>query len=204
MKTLDCDHRFVAIRLPPCAGSPPTAELMRLHHTSVPLVVTSPTVEDDGLYHFTFPEPFPAHIPYPARGVWKLSVTTGCGCYEALVYVNCPAPMFEPVHTPTAVNGPSIECCLLDTDIIFDVTSLSPPTIDVPEYSGATLLVDDAAAYAVRLNSAVTGQYQWIDDSGIVLASGTYGANGTTQYHDIELTCATYALRPVVPAPEEE
>lgn len=200
MKTLDCEHPTIALRLPPCAGSEPTVELTRPHHATVPMTRAA-VAGDDGLYHFSFPAPFPAHIPYPARGVWKLAALTGCGCYESNVYVNCPAPMFESVHTPSLPNGPSQECCIDENDLLFTISSLEPPTVDVDGYPSAQLLVNEAASYALRLNdAAVGGLYTITNESSVVLASGSFSALGTTQYHALDLTCATYILK--LPTPE--
>lgn len=202
MKTLDCEHPTIALRLPPCAGSEPTVELTRPHHTTVPMTRVA-VAGDDGLYHFSFPAPFPAHIPYPARGVWKLSALTGCGCYESNVYVNCPAPMFNSVHESTPVHDASQECCIDENDLLFTISSLEPPTVEVDGYPTAALLVNDAASYALRLNdNNVTGLYTITNESGVTLASGTFGPLGTTQYHPLDLTCATYVLkRPNPPEP---
>lgn len=202
MKTLDCEHPTIALRLPPCAGSEPTVELTRPHHTTVPMTRVA-VVGDDGLYHFSFPAPFPAHIPYPARGVWRLAALTGCGCYEANVYVNCPAPMFESVHMGTPAHDASQECCIDENDLLFTISSLEPPTVEVDGYPLAALLVNDAVSYALRLNdNTVTGLYTITNESGVTLASGTFGALGTTQYHPLDLTCATYVLkRPNSPEP---
>ena len=188
MKTLDCEHTSLALRLPPCAGSTPTAELTRANHVSVPLVQTG-----DGL--FSLPDPFPAHIPFPARGVWQLNAETGCGCYTSPVYVDCARLQLAGVHTPTAPIGPSQECCVDEDDLLFEVTNLSPPTVTVSGYPSAQLLVDDGAGYALRLNAAVAGNYAILNESGVELARGVFGASGTTQFHVLDLTCATYILQ---------
>lgn len=199
MKTLDCEHPTIALRLPPCAGSEPTAEITRAHHTTVPL--TRVLVDaDDGLFHFSFPDPFPAHITFPARGVWALSALTGCGCYTSNVYVNCPAPMFASTHTATDVHDASQECCVDEDSILFTISSLDPPTVTVDGYPTAALLVNDAASYALRLNSELTGPYTILNESGVVLATGTLGGLGTTQFHALDLLCTTYVLQ--LPAPE--
>lgn len=192
MRTLDCERTTVAISVPPCAGNTPTAELQRANHVTIPLALTS----DGELHTFAFPNPFPANIPFPARGVWKLSVETGCGCYEANVYVDCPAPMFVATHEASLVGGPSTECCADDNDILLHVTALAPPSVEVDGYPTATLLVDEAASYAFRLNDALMiGPYAITNESGVELAAGTFQALGTTQYHDLDLTCATYILK---------
>lgn len=194
MKVLDCNNTSVTIIVPPCAGDTPVAELQRANHVTVPLTGNA---EGD----FTFPSPFPANIPFPARGVWRLSVNTGCGCYEANVYVDCPAPMFESRHEGSLVGGPSTECCVDENDILLHVTALAPPSVEVDGYPTATLLVDEAASYAFRLNDALmTGPYTITNESGVELAAGTFGALGTTQYHDLDLTCTTYVLK--LPNPE--
>ena len=206
MKRFDCDEQSTNLKLPPCAGAFSTvvAKLVRLHHIDVPLELTQSTVDPE-LIEVSIPDPLPANVPYPKRGVWKLSVQTDCGCYEAPVYVDCPPPALAGVHTATSNQGPSIECCIPEDAITFTVLSLSPPTIEAEGYPTAALLVDDGAAYAVRLGvTAPWVGYQWINEDGFVLATGTFGPLGTTQYHDIELTCATYALIAPAPAPEEE
>ena len=197
MKTLDCEHPTIALRLPPCAGSEPTAELTRAHHTTIPLERTQPVVDDDGLFHFSMP----SGVPFPARGVWKLSANTGCGCYEANVYVNCPAPSFEGAHMATPAHDASQECCIDDNDVLFTISKLDPPTVDVEGYPTAALLVNEAASYALRLNdNSVTGLYTITNESGVVLASGSFSGLGTTQYHPLDLMCATYVLK--LPPPE--
>ena len=204
MKRLACDAQSTDLKLPPCAGafSAVVAKLVRLHHVEVPLDLVQSTVDPE-LIEVSIPDPLPANVPFPKRGVWKLSVQTDCGCYEAPVYVDCPPPAFQSVHTGTPNQGPSIECCIPDDALTFTVTSLSPPTIEAEGYPDAQLLVDDGATYAVHLGvTAPWVGYSWINEDGIVLATGTFAALGTTQYHDIELTCATYAL--IQPAPEEE
>lgn len=198
MKKLDCDNQSTDLKLPPCAGafSTVSAKLMRLHHVEVPLDLVQSTVDPE-LVTFSIPDPLPSNVPYPKRGVWKLSVQTDCGCYEAQVYVDCPPPAFAGVHTGTPNQGPSTECCIPDDALTFTVVSLSPPEIEAEGYPDAELLVDDGAAYAVRLGvTAPSATYRWINEDGVVLATGTFGAQGTTEYHDIELTCATYALLP--------
>lgn len=198
MKKLDCDNQSTDLKLPPCAGafSTVSAKLMRLHHVEVPLDLVQSTVDPE-LVTFSIPDPLPSNVPYPKRGVWKLSVQTDCGCYEAQVYVDCPPPAFAGVHTGTPNQGPSIECCIPDGALTFTVVGLSPPVIEAEGYPDAELLVDDGAAYAVRLGvTAPSATYRWINEDGVVLATGTFGAQGTTEYHDIELTCATYALLP--------
>lgn len=206
MKKLDCDEQSTDLKLPPCAGafSTVTAKLTRLHHTEVPLDLVQSTV-DEHLITVSIPDPLPANVPFPKRGVWTLSVQTDCGCYEAPVYVDCPPPAFAGVHNPTASQGPSTECCIPEDALTFTVLSLSPPEIEAEGYPTAALLVDDGAAYAVRLGVVAPWvNYRWINEDGVVLATGTFGPLGTTQYHDIELTCATYALIAPAPAPEEE
>ena len=206
MKKLDCEEQSTNLKLPPCAGAFSTvvAKLVRLHHIDVPLELTQSTVDPE-LIEVSIPDPLPANVPFPKRGVWKLSVQTDCGCYEAPVYIDCPPPAFAGVHTATAAQGPSIECCIPEDALTFTVLSLSPPTIEAEGYPDAGLLVDDSASYAVRLGVAAPSvSYRWINEDGVVLAEGAFGALGTTQYHDIELTCATYALLPPAPAPEED
>ena len=198
MKKLDCDNQSTDLKLPPCAGafSTVSAKLMRLNHVDVPLVLTQSTV-DEHLITLEIPDPLPSNVPYPKRGVWKLSVQTDCGCYEAQVYVDCPPPAFAGVHTGTPNQGPSTECCIPDDALTFTVVSLSPPAIEAEGYPDAQLLIDDGAAYAVRLGvTAPSATYRWINEDGVVLATGAFGAQGTTESHDIELTCATYALLP--------
>lgn len=198
MKKLDCEDQSTDLKLPPCAGafSTVSAKLMRLHHVEVPLDLVQSPINPE-LVTFSIPDPLPSNVPYPKRGVWKLSVQTDCGCYEAQVYVDCPPPAFAGVHMGTPNQGPSIECCIPDGALTFTVVSLSPPTIEAEGYPDAELLVDDGAAYAVRLGvTAPSATYRWINEDGVVLATGTFGAQGTTEYHNIELTCATYALLP--------
>lgn len=203
MKRLDCQNQSTDMKLPPCAGALADVEavLVRDSCTPVPLTLT-----DHGSYiTVAIQNPLPPSVPFPRRGVWTLSVKTKCGCYEAAVYVDCPGPQFLPVHDASLPIGPSTECCIPDDALTFTVTSLSPPTIEAEGYPDATLLVNDAAAYAVRLGViAPMVNYRWINEDGIVLATGTFGALGTTEYHDIDLTCATYALLPPVPVPAPE
>lgn len=206
MKRLDCDEQSTNLKLPPCAGAFSTvvAKLVRLHHVEVPLELTQSETDPD-LITVAIPDPLPSTVPYPKRGVWTLSVQTDCGCYEAPVYIDCPPPAFAGVHRPTASQGPSTECCIPEDALTFTVLSLSPPEIEAEGYPDAELLVDDGAAYAVRLGVAAPSVgYRWINEDGVVLATGTFAALGTTQYHDIELTCATYALLPPAPAPAPE
>lgn len=197
MKQLDCNHRTITMKLPPCAGAFSTAKLTRLHHVDVPLTV----VQLDGLITLSIPDPLPSSVPYPKRGVWSLSLQTDCGCYEALVHVDCQPPAFAGVHTQTPFVGPSTECCIPEDALTFTVTNLSPPTIEAEGYPDAELLVNDAASFAIRLGvTAPSVGYTWIDSDGAVLATGTFGSQGTTQYHEIDLSCTTYALIP----PEQE
>lgn len=198
MKRLDCEEQSTNLKLPPCAGAFSTvvAKLVRLHHIEVPLELTQSETDPD-LITVAIPDPLPSTVPYPKRGVWTLSVQTDCGCYEAPVYIDCPPPAFAGVHRPTAAQGPSTECCIPEDALTFTVTSLSPPTIEAEGYPDATLLINDALNYAVRLGvTAPSVSYRWINEDGVVLATGNFGAFGLTQYHDLELTCATYALLP--------
>lgn len=186
MKRLDCATDTLDLTFPPCGGSTPEAELCRLHHTSVPLVRT-----ETG---FRFPAPFPSHIPFPARGVWTLTVTTGCGCYTAHVYVDCPPPAFTAEHTATEAVGPSTECCVPDGALAFTVTALDPPTVEPDTY---TLAVDEAAAYTLTLTLTelpADTAYRWLDADGYLLAEGTSTSEGATQPHDIDLTCGDYYI----------
>ena len=200
MKRLDCEEQSTQVKLPPCAGALAlvTATLTREGHTAVPLVLTE---QPNDLITVAIQDPLPANVPFPKRGIWRLNIQTPCGCYEAPVYVDCPAPAFVATHTPTLVNGPSTECCVPEDALTFTVTSLGPPTLEAEGYPDAVLLMDDSAAYAVRLGVvAPTLGYRWVNESGVTLATGTFGALGTTEYHDIDITCATYALLP----PEED
>jgi hypothetical protein len=199
MKRLDCDEQSTNLKLPPCAGAFSTvvAKLVRLHHVEVPLVLTQSATDPD-LITVAIPDPLPTNVPFPKRGVWMLTVQTDCGCYEAPVYIDCPPPAFAGVHEGTLTEA-STECCIPEDALTFTVTSLSPPKIDTEGYPDSELLIDDGLAYAVRLGvTAPSVTYRWIDEDGIVLATGTYGALGTTEYHDLDLICATYALLPPV------
>lgn len=182
MKVLDCENPSVQISLPPCAGDTAVVELQRANYTTVPLALT-----EDG---YAFPDPFPANIPFPARGVWKLTAVTGCGCYETDVYVDCPAPQLVPLHTPTA-NAEVIVCCEPDDAIGFSIETLDPPVVEVDDYPDAELVVDGDTAALDLGDASVTGGYTLYDDDGIPITEGEFTA-GVTEYH--ELTCTHYYL----------
>lgn len=197
MKTINCLTSEVALKLPDCAGelSSTVSFLSRKGHAAISLTLEQGAAP--GVVRIIIPDETDS---CPARGVWTLNVQTVCGCYEAQVYLDCPPPALAGVHTPTASQGPSIECCIPEDALTFTVLSLSPPTIEAEGYPDAGLLVDDSASYAVRLGVAAPSvSYRWINEDGVVLAEGAFGALGTTQYHDIDLTCATYALLPPAP-----
>lgn len=191
MKRLDCVAASTNISLPPCAGAfaSTTTTLQRAGHANVALTLTNHTD------YLTVAIP-PGTTPWPARGVWVLNVQTTCGCYTAQVYVDCPAPQLTGVYSPTGTGLPAVTCCAPPGSIAVDVLSLNPPELEVEGYPNATLLVDDGAAYAIRLGSPVTGLYRWLDEDGNLLASGSYGSNGTTAFHPLDLTCGTYYLAP--------
>lgn len=138
-------------------------------------------------------------MPFPRRGVWTLNVKTACGCYEALVYVDCPPPRFLPVHTPSGYTGPSTECCIPEDAITFEVRKLEGEIEVYAEgYPDAVLTFSEQNGYQLTLGvTAPSLRYQWIDADGNLYASGAFGAQGATQFHQIDLTCAMYALVPV-------
>lgn len=197
MKRIDCETNDVSLKLPPCAGAllSVTATLTRPNYISVPLIVSQSLTDADQLL-LTLPVPT-VQVPAPARGVWTLIVTTPCGCFTAPVYTDCPPPQLAGVHYPTAITGPSIECCIPDNAISFWVTTLDPPTVEAEGYPAATLALNDALnfQFSTHVTPGFT-QYDWIDEDGFVLATGAFLPNGTTQFHDIDLTCALYALVP--------
>ena len=91
MKRLDCEEQSTQVKLPPCAGALAlvTATLTREGHTAVPLVLTE---QPNDLITVAIQDPLPANVPFPKRGIWLLNIQTPCGCYQAPVYVDCPAP----------------------------------------------------------------------------------------------------------------
>lgn len=182
-----------------CGGDVANVEASLIRVGCPKLLLTVAPVQDT-LQHFTvaIPDPLPPGVDFPSEGVWKLSVLTACGCYDMSVYVECPGPSAPGTHHITPGSEGWIECCLPDDALTFKVTSLSPLVVKAEGYPDAALLHSDAG-YAVRLGvTAPSVQYHWTDANASVLASGTYGGQGTTLYHKIDITCATYALIPVV------
>lgn len=86
---------------------------------AIPLTVTL----DPSTQHQQLSLPHPLPPPYgprpsgqpsiPMKGVWRLDITTPCGCFTALVTVDCCPPGFIGLHTPTLARldgEPEVEC----------------------------------------------------------------------------------------------
>lgn len=100
MRIVPCDETDIHLSEVPCDGQITRAEIVALGRGAVPLSIHAGPV-------LRLPSPRPQH------GVWTLRVTTPCGCFTGPVYLDCPAPRPEAVHTPTssAPEGPTPVCC---------------------------------------------------------------------------------------------
>ena len=102
MIVIDCQDPLVRLVLPPCVAEIETAYLVREGFDAIPLA-GAPT--DTGMQLTGVPDDI-------ARGVWHLSLSTNCGCYDAPVYVDvCRAPRFEGTYEPTSAPPPTVVCC---------------------------------------------------------------------------------------------
>lgn len=197
MKVLGCLERSLELQLPPCGGDAGAVEasLIREGCTKYDLLITE-DAQVPGRLTIAIPDPLPVGVKFPTEGVWTVFVETGCGCFQMPVFIECPAPTATAEHFKTPGNEGWQECCLPDNAATFKVTRLSPPTIVAEGYPVAQLLVN-GTEYAVQLGvTAPSANYRWVDANAVVLATGSYAALGTTQYHSLDLTCATYALLP--------
>jgi hypothetical protein len=196
-----CANPTLRLRLPSCAKIITAATLSRPDHPLITLTPPTQTVPGDVAL---------TGIPDDApRGVYTLALTSDCGCYSTLVYLNvCPPIAFVPTHTPTGATQQSIECCEPDTqpdwDTIpvvaaFHVTQPTPGTylltLDPPVPEGLALsysvLTDTLTVTLASPAPADPQDIYLIDSSGIILATG--------QSPDLTLTfdlrCASYWLQ---------
>lgn len=196
MVIVDCDPLTIPLFLPACAGEGPfTATLTRCGGDPVTLVAAL----DVPTQQLTL-SGIPADT---ARGVWRLSVTTSCGCYSSMIYLDlCRAPGFVPVHTPTPGVGEEQQVCCDPEGVLGHVTvaSLGP-------YTGPqTLTVDGETVDGATLDATglvLTVTFNALPAAAVVLRN-SYGDVVATMPAalvvvftvDEPLPCDTYSLAP--------
>lgn len=102
MQRLACGQAL-NLQLPGCAEEPTTVVLQRAGFADITTTISATTEPDE--IRVT-----PAS--QPARGVWRLQVTTPCGCYSAQIAVDACKPIgFSPTHSASREPGLVTVCC---------------------------------------------------------------------------------------------
>ena len=195
MIVIDCNPLTIPLYLPECAGTGPfTATLARNGQETVELEATL----DEETSRLTL-----AGVPADAkRGLWLLSVTTNCGCYTAMVFVDmCRAPRFVGTHIPTVgAPGPSTECCDPETTVgaVFVATSApteEPQALTVEGDITSATLSANGLTLTLVFSAAQNGTLTLIDSYGDTLATQPIVATpNAVIVLTTPLPCGRYAL----------
>lgn len=105
MMRLACGGTLRLTNFGECQGSFTTMTLRKAGELDISLSAVELPPPQEGVFELT-----PAS--QPARGVWRLFITTFCGCYDAPVFVEaCNAPAFASTHNTTEPMGVTEVCC---------------------------------------------------------------------------------------------
>lgn len=183
MRHFDCVNPVIKLQLPPCALAIAKAELSRANYATITFVATPAAPSADGSTLVQL-----SGIPADTkRGVWRLSLFSACGCYEADVSIDiCPAPQFVPIHTPTEATQATIECCepalqpewgtppVIASFYLSTLEDAFVATIDSPVPAGLTLIYDANSDTITFTGVPLPAKTVTLtDSSGVVIAMGT-------------------------------
>lgn len=185
MVIIDCEDPVLRLRLPSCAATVEAATLSRQHCPTHEL--TAELV--DGDLHLD-------GIPLLSRrGVWTLTLTTNCGCFDAKVFLDiCRAPGFTSTHHDTLQQDPIQECCA--PDLVWPATlGFTGPDGDLlqPSPPLSEFVVTDAEdSFTVQLAPIPEGYTGWelLDHEGRPVASGDLPVIESP----VPLRCSTFYL----------
>lgn len=197
MVVITCDPLTVPLFLPACAGEGPfTATLSRSGYDTLTLTATLDAETQQLVL---------SGISADARrGVWRLSVTTSCGCYGSTVFLDlCRAPGFVPTHTPTPGVGEEQQVCCDPEGLLGHVIVAAMP----PYAEQQTLGIDGDTVESATLDptgTTLSVTFSELPTTDVVLRNSygdviaTQPAAGLTVVFELDdvLPCDTYSLAP--------